>query len=75
MIVIYNVLDIFPIGNNTSVTIKGNGNGLKNNVMVTDENEKNYKLLSVAFVSGQSEINKTTTILIEGKFNSKLIKL
>lgn len=75
MIVIYNVLDIFPIGNNTSVTIKGNGNGLKNNVMVTDENEKKYKLLSVAFVSGQSKINKTTTILIEGKFNSKLIKL
>ena len=72
---IYNVLDVFSIGNNTSVTIKGNGNGLKNNVMVTDENEKKFKLLSVAFMSGQSEINKTTTVLIEGKFNSKFIKL
>ena len=74
---VYNVLDVFPVGNNTSVTIKGNGNGLKNNIVITDENEKSYKLLSVALLSGQSEkqMDKETTVLIEGDFNSKIIKL
>ena len=74
---IYDVLEVFPVGSNTSVTIKGNGNGLKNNSVITDENEKSYKLLSVALLSGQSEkqINNETMVLIEGDFNSKMIKL
>ena len=74
---IYDVLEVFPVGSNTSVTIKGNGNGLKNNIVITDENEKSYKLLSVALLSGQSEkqINNETMVLIEGDFNSKMIKL
>lgn len=74
---IYNVLDVFPVGSNTSVTIKGNGNGLKNNIVITDEHKKSYKLLSVALLSGQSEkqINNETMVLIEGDFNSKMIKL
>lgn len=74
---IYNVLDVFPVGSNTSVTIKGNGNGLKNDIVITDEHEKSYKLLSVALLSGQSEkqINNETMVLIEGDFNSKMIKI
>lgn len=31
----YKVLDTFPIGQNTSVTIQGNSNGLRNNCVVT----------------------------------------
>lgn len=74
---IYTVLDIFTIGNNTSVTVEGSGNGLKNNMIVTSAEGIQHELLSVAMVSGQppSERRKTTTVLIKGKFNSETISI
>ena len=71
----YKVLDVFPLGENTSVTIEGNGNGLKNNIMITSDKGIAHKLLSVAMLSKESEIKKTTTVLIEGVFNSKTITI
>lgn len=73
----YRVLDVFPLGENTSVTIEGNGEGLKNNTTVISDEGTNHKLLSVGMLSGTSgeEIKKTTTILIEGMFNSKSISI
>ena len=72
---VYKVLDVFPIGNNTSVTIEGHGEGLKNHMDVISAEGKTYRLLSVAMVSGQpeDESGKTTTVMIEGSFNSKTI--
>lgn len=76
-ILLYKVLDTFPVGKNTSVTIEGNGSGLKNNMIISDENGNHYKLISVALLSGQSpdQTGKTTTFLIEGNFKSETIKL
>jgi len=73
---LWNVLDLFLVGDNTSITIKGNGNGLKNGMVVFDENNIAYNLLSVATLSGEKpdDIGKRTVILIEGKFKSNIIK-
>lgn len=69
----YKVIDIFPVGGNTSVTIEGNGQGLKNNIFIKDSLGVTYKLLSVAMLSGG--IQETTTLMIEGKFDSEKIIL
>ena len=73
----YKVIDIFPIGDNSSVTVAGNGEKLKNGLYVYDENNERYKLLNVAMTGGQKaeNIGKMTTLLIEGEFHSKIIKL
>lgn len=73
----FEVLNVFPIGENTSVTIKGNGDGLKNNMTIKDSSGIAHKLISVAMSSVQSakENSKTTTLLVKGKFDSKIISL
>lgn len=73
----YKVLDTFDVGGNTSVTVEGNGDGLKNNIPVFDAQGVEYKLLSIALMSGcpPEEIGKTTTVLIKGKFKSDTIRL
>lgn len=73
----YKVLDTFDVGGDTSVTIDGNGEGLKNNMPVFDSSGAEYRLLSVATMSGHSpeEIGRTTTVLIKGKFKSDTIRL
>lgn len=73
----YKVLDVFPIGKNTSVTIEGNGEGLKNNMIIGDSAGVAHKLISVAMLAGRSakEADETTTLLIEGKFDSEIIRL
>lgn len=71
----YKVLDTFSVGGNTSVTIAGNGEGLKNDILIRDSNETKYHILSVAMVSSRQplELKGTTTILLEGIFNSDII--
>lgn len=69
----YKVLDVFRIGNNTSVTIEGNGNGLKNNMHIKDSLGITHKLLSVAMISGGDR--DATTLLIEGNFDSKVVSV
>lgn len=73
---LYNVLDVFPVGENTSVTIEGNGEGLKNNIDITASDGSKHKLLSVGMTSGHSveDVKKTTTVLVKGKFNSPTLQ-
>lgn len=68
----YDVLDCFAIDTNTSVTIAGNGKGFKNGVDIRTAEGNIFKVLSVAMYSGiHSDADKTTTLLIEGKFEAK----
>lgn len=73
----YKVLDTFLVGDNTSVTIGGNGDGLRNDILVTDSEGREYHLLSVAMVSGQQApgVKEATTILLEGVFSSDAVIL
>lgn len=67
----YKVIDTFPVGENTSVTIEGNGEGLKNNIVIRDSSGVTYQLITVAMVS--SEEKNVTTLLVQGVFESKEI--
>ena len=67
----YKVIDTFPVGENTSVTIKGNGEGLKNNIVIRDSSGATHQLITVAMVS--SEEKNVTTLLVQGVFDSKEI--
>ena len=68
----YDVLDCVLIGDNTSVTIAGNGKGLKNGIAIKASEGKIFKVISVAMYSGINyESDNTTTLLVEGQFCSK----
>lgn len=71
----YKIINIFPIGSNSSVTIEGLGVGLKNNMTVYDDNNIAHQVLSVAMVNRreESDIEETTTILVKGLIDSKNI--
>lgn len=71
----YKVLDTFRIGENTSVTIKGNGESLHNQMMIFDSDNVAHTLLSVGMSAGHDvdKIGEETIILIEGDFNSETI--
>lgn len=71
----YNVISMLPVGQTTSVTIEGNGDGLKNNMRITDSKGVTYELMSVGMTSDRDarDTMKTTSILIKGKFNSESI--
>lgn len=72
----YDVLDCVIIGDNTSVTIIGNGKGLKNGVSIRTSEGKIFKVMSVAMYSGiNSESDNTTTLLVEEKFRSKTFEV
>lgn len=73
----YKMIDIFPIGRNTSVTIEGNGNGLCNGTRIADENGKEYHIFSVGMVhhDNPTDFNKSVTLLIENNFTGKDIIL
>ncbi len=72
---LYKVLDTFLIGANTSVTLDGNGKGLKNNITVYDDNGITHNLLSVAMVSERDAKAGTVTVLIEGEFKSNTVRI
>lgn len=69
------VLDTFPVGNNTSVTISGDGADLENGKVLRGSDNKDYTILSVAMLSGveASEIGKSTTLLIKGRCNVDIL--
>lgn len=71
----YKVLDTFRIGESTSVTIQGNGNGLMNGVEIQDESGRSYRIKSVAMIEGENPENmeESTTLLISGSFEGKEI--
>ena len=71
----YKVLDTLKIGDNTSVTIEGRGENLRNQMLVFDTDNMAHTLLSVAMPAGVDIDNngKQTTLLIEGEFKSESV--
>lgn len=73
----YSVIDAFRIGDGTSVTIKGNGNGLESGMLIHDEYGTAYIVKSIAMDQRKipEDIEKSTTLLIQGEFSSKEIRV
>ena len=71
----YNVLDTMAVGKDTAVVVDCNGEELRNEIIVKDEKNQDYKVLSVGLVAGWHDENSydKTTILIEGSYSSKKI--
>jgi hypothetical protein len=65
------------IRKNTAVTVEGDGRGLRSNIDIFDSNGNSHRLIFVAMMSGQAPeaIGKTTTVLIEGNFDSDVMIL
>lgn len=61
----FEIIDTFPIGDKLSITVKGNGDELKNGMKLKDDSGHIYEVLSVAMVEHNSpkEIASTTTLL------------
>lgn len=74
---LYEVIKTLEVGKNTAVMISGRGNGLANNTVVTGESGKEYRIISIGMPAGidSNEIDKTTDLLIEGKFDEKQINI
>lgn len=68
----YEVLNVFEVGEDTSVTIRGNGDGLNNNMIITGDDGIQYKIISIAMVAKKTTADETT-ILIKGRFDSQSI--
>lgn len=71
----YKVLDRLRLGENTSITIEGKGENLHNQMMIFDSDNVAHVLISVGMPAGQEpdRIGDSTTILVEGDFNSDII--
>lgn len=73
----YKVLDSLRIGKNTSITIEGKGEDFHNQMMIFDSDNVAHVLISVGMPAGQEadNIGVSTTILVEGDFNSDIITI
>lgn len=73
----YKVLDRLRIGENTSITIEGKGENLHNQMMIFDSDNVAHVLISVGMPAAQEsdKIGESTTILVEGDFNSDIISV
>ena len=73
----YKVLDRLRIGENTSITIEGKGENLHNKMMIFDSDNVAHVLISVGMPAAQEsdKIGESTTILVEGDFNSDIISV
>lgn len=69
---VHKVIDTLQIGDNTSIIIADNGMDIKNGVGILDERGKPYIILSVGMNNSGGKM-KTTSLLVEGHFNSKKI--
>ena len=71
----YKVLDRLRLGENTSITIEGKGENLHNQMMIFDSDNVAHVLISVGMPAGEEpdRIGDSTTILVEGDFNSDII--
>lgn len=71
----YKVLDTLKVGNNTSVTIEGKGENLRNHMLIFDTDNVAHMLLSVAMPGriDAETIRQQTTLLIEGEFKSESV--
>jgi hypothetical protein len=71
---VFKVIDTLKIGDNTSIIINDKGSEIKNGVGILDEYGKPYVVLSVGMNNNKGRMD-TTTLLIEGAFNSSKIFL
>lgn len=69
---VHNVISKLKIGDNTSIVINDKGKDMHNGIGILDENGTPYVVLSVGMNNTKGEL-KTTTLLIEGEFNSNKI--
>ena len=62
----YNVVDVFRIGNKLSVTFEGAGDGLRNGCELTDRNNLTVTVESVAMThpTTESSVFESTTVLL-----------
>ncbi len=67
------VMDVFRIGNKLSITIEGDGSGIKNGSEVKDKNGNKYRIVSVAMTRHNSphDISQNTTLLVT---NGNIVK-
>ncbi len=68
----HNVISTLKIGDNTSVIIDDKGKDFKNGIGILDEKGNSYIVLSVGMNNSKSN-RETTTLLIQGHFNSEKI--
>ena len=70
---VYKVLSALEVGENTALTIDGNGMGLKNGITISTPEGKDFELLSVGMTAGDQAktLNDVTSILVGGNFTSK----
>ncbi len=66
------ILDKFKIGSNLSISVDGNCDMLKNEVLLKDELGHDFKVISIGMVKYTSSkpAGKTTTLLITGDTNN-----
>lgn len=61
-----NIVDKIRIGNNISVSVSGTHDRLKNGVIIRDENNNEFVVLSVAMVENNGKLSDETTMLVKG---------
>lgn len=62
----FEVIEVFQIGDMLSITLNGSCEKLKNNSKVIDDHDNIYQIISIAMTENNnpSDISKTTTILL-----------
>lgn len=68
------VIDTLRIGNNTSIGIQDRCIELKNGSIVFDNEDKPFKVLSIALTNTKGSL-ENTILLVEGIFNSQYMKI
>lgn len=64
----YKVIDVFQLGNMLSVTVSGNGEGIKNGTRLVDGKGQLITVQSVAMTKNLNpgDISQCTTLLVTG---------
>lgn len=63
-----NIIDKFKVGENTSISVNGNMEQLKNGATIKDEHNNRFVVLSVAMVNNKNKakLSETTELLLKG---------
>lgn len=60
----YTIKNVDTIAGLMTMTILGNGNGLKNDLNITDDNNNKFIIKSIAMAGGKSDLSDETVIVI-----------
>lgn len=71
----YEILNRIKVGSNTAVTVSGNGEGLKNGIILSGDDSLTYRILSIGMTAGidPDEISVSTEILVEGNCDANFL--